>query len=166
MMVETYKCFSQLTQHLTQMKPCALDPERASSCLYNVYSPLMEQYIEREIRSLREMYDREIRRWERQMEEMRQRARNERLLDAAEREAYKRGLLRRLKQSLRRNKETNERNPTTTDTSLQYLSGLLSLEMSLQMIQVNKQSLHRVLRFASLGGRAGIDVQVFNSVHF
>ncbi|RKP04915.1 exocyst complex component Sec10-domain-containing protein [Thamnocephalis sphaerospora] len=181
----TYRRFSSLTASLTQMRPRALDPERAERCLYNVYSPILDQYIEREVRALREMYDREIRRWDRQMEEMKQRAETERarkMMDAAEREAYKKGFLRRLKRGLQRNKEpavgdaapsgsanadgqtssggaaAKTANDTASSEIVQELSGLLSLEMSLQMIQVNKQALHRVLRFASLGGRAGMDV--------
>ncbi|KAI8053305.1 exocyst complex component Sec10-domain-containing protein [Syncephalis plumigaleata] len=167
--VEAYRRFSTFTVGLTQMRPRALDPERAHRCLYAVFSPLMEPYIEREIRALREMYDREIRRWDRQMEEMRHRAeaeRTRRLMGAAEREAYKKGFLRRLKRGLTRSKDdektgasTNAKDDSSSFEIVQELSGLLSLEMSLQMIHVNKQALHRVLRFANLGGRAGTDVE-------
>ncbi|KAI9594111.1 exocyst complex component Sec10-domain-containing protein [Syncephalis fuscata] len=165
--VEAYRRISALTISLTQMRPRALDPERAHRCLYSVFSPLMEPYIEREVRALREMYDREIRRWDRQMAEMKHRAeveRARRLMGAAEREAYKKGFLRRLKRGLTRSKDAEIPTPNATEADdsaaniVQELSGLLSLEMSLQMIHVNKQALHRVLRFASLGGRAGVDV--------
>lgn len=92
-------------------------------------------------------------------------------ISAENRDKYKKSLMERLRQRMRSKSDAssslepssskppkNQEDKELELVKMRELSTLLSLELALNMIYVNKVVIQRCINFVRLGGRAGADV--------